>query len=36
LRDAGDTRVEIMLSPGTLAACEALAPVVELLHADAG
>jgi alkanesulfonate monooxygenase SsuD/methylene tetrahydromethanopterin reductase-like flavin-dependent oxidoreductase (luciferase family) len=34
-REAGYTRVEINLSPGTIAAYEALAPVVELLHAQA-
>ena len=35
-REAGYTRVEIMLSPGSLAAHEALAPVIELVHADFG
>jgi hypothetical protein len=33
-RDAGFTRLEVMLSPGTTAAPEALAPVVEWVHAD--
>jgi len=33
-RDAGFTQLEIMFSPGTMAALEALAPVVELLDAD--
>jgi alkanesulfonate monooxygenase SsuD/methylene tetrahydromethanopterin reductase-like flavin-dependent oxidoreductase (luciferase family) len=33
-RDGGFTRVEIMFSPGTMAALEALAPVLELLDAD--
>ena len=33
-REAGYTHVEIMLSPGSLAAHEALAPVIELVHAD--
>jgi alkanesulfonate monooxygenase SsuD/methylene tetrahydromethanopterin reductase-like flavin-dependent oxidoreductase (luciferase family) len=31
---AGFTQLEIMVSPGTLAAMEALAPVLELLDAD--
>jgi alkanesulfonate monooxygenase SsuD/methylene tetrahydromethanopterin reductase-like flavin-dependent oxidoreductase (luciferase family) len=33
-RDGGFTRLEIMLSPGAVAALEALAPVVEWLHAE--
>jgi alkanesulfonate monooxygenase SsuD/methylene tetrahydromethanopterin reductase-like flavin-dependent oxidoreductase (luciferase family) len=33
-RDGGFTRLEIMLSPGTMAALEALAPVLELIRAD--
>jgi alkanesulfonate monooxygenase SsuD/methylene tetrahydromethanopterin reductase-like flavin-dependent oxidoreductase (luciferase family) len=33
-RDGGFTRVEIMFSPGTVAALEALAPVLELMDAD--
>lgn len=33
-REVGFTRVEIMLGPGTVEALEALAPVVELIHAD--
>jgi hypothetical protein len=33
-RDAGFTRLEIMMNPGTIAALEALAPVVEQVHAD--
>lgn len=33
-RDAGFTRVELMLDPGTMAALDALAPVLELLRAD--
>jgi alkanesulfonate monooxygenase SsuD/methylene tetrahydromethanopterin reductase-like flavin-dependent oxidoreductase (luciferase family) len=33
-RDGGFTRVEIMFSPGTMAALEALVPVLELLDAD--
>lgn len=33
-RDVGFSRLEIMLNPGTLAALEALAPVVEQVHAD--
>ena len=33
-RDGGYTQLEIMLSPGTMAALEALAPVVELIRAD--
>lgn len=33
-RDAGFTQVEIMFSPGTMAALEALVPVLELLDAD--
>jgi alkanesulfonate monooxygenase SsuD/methylene tetrahydromethanopterin reductase-like flavin-dependent oxidoreductase (luciferase family) len=33
-RDAGFTRVELMLGPGTMAALEALAPVVQLVRAD--
>ena len=33
-REAGFTRVELMLNSGTVAALEALAPVVELLDAD--
>lgn len=34
IRDGGFTRVEIMLSPGTMTALEALAPVLELLDRD--
>jgi alkanesulfonate monooxygenase SsuD/methylene tetrahydromethanopterin reductase-like flavin-dependent oxidoreductase (luciferase family) len=34
LRDGGFTRVEMMFSPGTMAALEALAPVVDLLDGD--
>jgi alkanesulfonate monooxygenase SsuD/methylene tetrahydromethanopterin reductase-like flavin-dependent oxidoreductase (luciferase family) len=34
-RDAGYTQAELMFGPGTLAALEALAPVVELVRADA-
>lgn len=33
-RDAGFSRLEIMMGPGTMAALEALAPVVEQVHAD--
>jgi hypothetical protein len=33
-RDAGFTRLEMMFHPGTVAAVEALAPVLELLDAD--
>jgi alkanesulfonate monooxygenase SsuD/methylene tetrahydromethanopterin reductase-like flavin-dependent oxidoreductase (luciferase family) len=33
-RDAGFTQVDIMLSPGTVEAFDAMAPVVELLRAD--
>jgi alkanesulfonate monooxygenase SsuD/methylene tetrahydromethanopterin reductase-like flavin-dependent oxidoreductase (luciferase family) len=33
-RDGGFTRLEIMLGPGTMEALDALAPVVELVHAD--
>lgn len=33
-RDGGFTRLEIMVGPGTMEALEALAPVVELVHAD--
>ena len=33
-REAGFTRLEIMFGPGTMAALEALAPVVEAVHAD--
>jgi alkanesulfonate monooxygenase SsuD/methylene tetrahydromethanopterin reductase-like flavin-dependent oxidoreductase (luciferase family) len=33
-RDGGFTRLEIMFSPGTMAAMDALAPVLELLDAD--
>ena len=33
-RDIGFTRVELMYLPGTLAAVEALGPVVEAIHAD--
>jgi alkanesulfonate monooxygenase SsuD/methylene tetrahydromethanopterin reductase-like flavin-dependent oxidoreductase (luciferase family) len=33
-RDAGFTQVELMLNPGTMAAVDALAPVVELVRAD--
>ena len=33
-RVGGYTRVELMVGPGTMEAFEALAPVVELLHAD--
>ena len=33
-RDAGFTQLEIMFSPGTMAALEALAPVLELVRAD--
>lgn len=33
LRDAGYTQVDLMLSPGTVAAFHAMAPVVELLRA---
>ena len=33
-RQAGYTQLEIMMSPGTVAALEALAPVLELLDAD--
>jgi hypothetical protein len=33
-RGAGFTQLEIMLNPGTMAALEALAPVLELLDAD--
>jgi hypothetical protein len=33
-RDGGFTRLEIMVSPGTLAAVAALAPVIELVRAD--
>jgi alkanesulfonate monooxygenase SsuD/methylene tetrahydromethanopterin reductase-like flavin-dependent oxidoreductase (luciferase family) len=34
-RDAGFTRVELMFGPGTMAALDALAPVVDLVRADA-
>lgn len=33
-RGAGFTQLEIMLNPGTMAALEALAPILELLDAD--
>ena len=33
-RDAGFTRLELMFNPGTMAALEALAPVLELVRAD--
>lgn len=33
-RDGGFTQLEIMVGPGTMEALEALAPVVELVHAD--
>jgi alkanesulfonate monooxygenase SsuD/methylene tetrahydromethanopterin reductase-like flavin-dependent oxidoreductase (luciferase family) len=33
-RDAGFTQLEIMFGPGTMEALEALAPVVEAIHAD--
>jgi alkanesulfonate monooxygenase SsuD/methylene tetrahydromethanopterin reductase-like flavin-dependent oxidoreductase (luciferase family) len=33
-RDAGCTRAELMFGPGTVAGLEALAPLLELLHAD--
>jgi alkanesulfonate monooxygenase SsuD/methylene tetrahydromethanopterin reductase-like flavin-dependent oxidoreductase (luciferase family) len=33
-RDAGFTQIEIMFSPGTIAALEALGPVLELVRAD--
>jgi len=33
-REAGYTQVDLMIDPGTLEAFDALAPVVELLHAD--
>ena len=33
-REAGFSQLEIMLNPGTMAALEALAPVLELLDAD--
>jgi hypothetical protein len=33
-RGAGFTQVELMYLPGTLEALEALAPVVEAIHAD--
>lgn len=33
-RDAGFTQLEIMVGPGTMAAVEALAPVVEAIRAD--
>jgi hypothetical protein len=33
-RDAGFTRLELMFNPGTMAAREALAPVLELARAD--
>jgi hypothetical protein len=33
-RDAGFTQVELMYLPGTMEALEALAPVVEAIHAD--
>jgi alkanesulfonate monooxygenase SsuD/methylene tetrahydromethanopterin reductase-like flavin-dependent oxidoreductase (luciferase family) len=33
-RDAGFTRVELMLNPGTMEGLEALAPVLELIRAD--
>ena len=33
-RDAGFTRLEMMLAPGRLDALDALAPVVEAIHAD--
>ncbi|HLO34894.1 MAG TPA: hypothetical protein VK194_02375 [Candidatus Deferrimicrobium sp.] len=35
-RNAGFTRVELMLDPGTMAALDSLAPVVELVRADQG
>lgn len=33
-RDAGFTQLEMMLHPGTMAALDAVAPVLELLNAD--
>jgi len=33
-RDAGFTRLELMFNPGTMAALEALAPVLKLVRAD--
>jgi alkanesulfonate monooxygenase SsuD/methylene tetrahydromethanopterin reductase-like flavin-dependent oxidoreductase (luciferase family) len=33
-REAGFTQVELMLNPGTMAALDALAPVVEMVRAD--
>lgn len=33
-REAGFSQLEMMVGPGTMAAFEALAPVVEVLHAD--
>lgn len=33
-RDAGFTRLEVMLNPGSMEALDALAPVVELVHTD--
>jgi hypothetical protein len=33
-REAGFTQLEIMFGPGTMEALEALAPVVEAIHAD--
>lgn len=33
-RDGGFTRIELMVGPGTIDALEALAPVVEAVHAD--
>ena len=33
-RDGGFTQLEIMVGPGTMEALDALAPVVELMHAD--
>jgi hypothetical protein len=33
-RDAGFTLLEMMFRPGNIVALEALAPVVEAIHAD--
>ncbi|CAN5287702.1 hypothetical protein BH18ACT5_BH18ACT5_11880 [soil metagenome] len=33
-REAGFTQVDIMLGPGTIGAFEAMAPVLELVHAE--
>ena len=33
-REAGFTQLEMMVGPGTMAAFEALAPLVELVRAD--